>query len=337
MDTTWKELEKSYNEENSKLKRVLRKRMLSYIKILNKRRLSKITKGKKSLIKEILGSKMHFDIDMDDGLSRYLVIKDIREDYITETMISELHKGDIVVDIGANVGYYALLEAKIVGYKGKVYAIEPVPESVELLRENVQLNKYSNIEIDQMAIGDKTGVASMYVGNWLNRSQMKDLDIYKQELLEHEISTVISTLDDFLENKPFPNIIRMDVEGYEYNVIKGMKRILEKKRPLSLFMEFHFRLLGIDKCQELLRMLKTTGFEITEATYEKDEKCITHNNFIENIASYLNSKCRNIPFPGHLKISIDDILSNAVIWKNKEGALDLCLRLGTLEILFKRR
>ena len=306
-----------------------------YIIFLNERRLSKFTKGTKRVIRKINGSKMFLDLTKDDGICRYLIISDIREAYITGTVKKELHEGDIVVDIGANIGYYALLEAKLVGDKGKVYAIEPIPECINLLKENVALNNYSNVEIHQLAIGDKNGVAAMYVGKWLNRSQMKELDIYKEELLGHEISTQVSTIDDFLENKPYPDVIRMDVEGYEYQVIKGMKRTLEKQLPLKLVMEFHFDFLGKEKSLELLRTLKSTGFEIADVTYELDEKSITHSKPLANISSYLTSKAHHFPLKGHLKISIDDILSNTPI-RNNEGALDLIFRLRTLETLFKR-
>jgi FkbM family methyltransferase len=315
--------------------KIFRKLIFQYIAFLNQRRLSIVTRNGTRVVKEINGSKMCLDVDMDDGLCRYLMIADIREAYITETMKKELQEGDIVVDIGANVGYYALLEAKIIGEKGRVYAIEPIPETIELLKENVKLNNYSNIEIYQLAIGDKTRIASMYVGKWLNRSRMKEIDI-KSDVISHEISTQVSTLDDFLEKKPYPDIIRMDVEAYEYQIIKGMKRTLERKLPLKLFMEFHFRLLGKEKCTELLRTLKSAGFEIADATCEIDERCITQRQFLGNMASYLNSKVHHLPLKGHLNITIDEILSNAVIRKYSERALDLCFRLGTLEILFKR-
>ena len=319
--------------------RVLRKSrkwIRKYIVFLNERRLSKFTKDTKRVIRKINGSKMCLDLTVDDGISRFLIISDIREAYITGTVKKELHKGNIVVDIGANIGYYALLEAKLVCDEGKVYAIEPIPDCIELLKENIRLNNYSNIEIHQLAIGDKSGVAAMYVGKWLNRSQMKELDIYKPELLDHEISVQVSTLDDFMENKPYPDVIRMDVEGYEYQIIKGMKGILEEKLPLKLFMEFHFYLLGKQKSLELLRTLKSAGFEIADATYEIDEKSVTHSRLLRNISSYLTSKVRHFPLKGHLKMSIDDILSNAPVWNN-EGALDLIFnKLWTLEILFKR-
>ena len=315
--------------------RIFQKLIFSYIRFSNKRILSKVTNETKNIIKEINGSKMRFDTTMDDGLCRFMTITDVREYYITETMKNELKKGDIVVDIGANVGYYALLESKIVGNEGKIYAIEPVPDTIGLLKDNIRLNNYRNIEIYQLAIGDKIGTASMYVSKWRNRSQMKEVGI-KSEIISHEIKTPVLTLDDFLKDKPFPTAVRMDVEGYEYNIIRGMKNILENDLPLKLFIEFHFRWLGKEKCFELLSILKSAGFKIAVAAYELDEKCICKNKLLGNIAAYLNSKVSNLPLKGYLDLHIDDILSNAVVWGNKEGVLDLCLRFGTLEILFER-
>ena len=128
----------------------------------------------------------------------------------------------------------------------------------------------------------------------------------------------------------------MDTEGYEYNIIQGMKNTLEARKPLRLFIEFHFRFLGKEKCMALLRTLKEHGFEIDVATYEVDENCITHNTVLENCAAYLNSRLDDLPLKGPLSLSIDDILSNTVMWNNQEGAFDFCLRLGTLELMFKR-
>ena len=317
--------------------RVLLELIWAYIGFLNKRRLATIAKQTgKSIVKEVNGSKMRFDFSVDDGLCRFMSLTDIREAYILEALVREVREGNTVVDIGANVGYYALLEAKLVGDSGIVYAIEPVPETIELLRQNIELNKYTNIKTYQQAIGNKTGIASMYVAEWLNRSQMKDLNNTHINTVSREINVPVSTLDEFLEDKKFPDLIRMDVEGYEYNIFKGMKKILEAEYPLKICMEFHFRWLGIEKSLKLLRTLKNTGFEIAVATYEIDENCITTSKTLENIASYLNSKCHRLPPKGYLKISIADIISNAVVRGNKQGAFDLCMTLGALEVLFKR-
>lgn len=316
--------------------RIFQKMIFAYIRFLNKRRLKSITKVTKSVVKDINGSKMRLDVSMDDGLCRFLAIAGIREPHITEVMKRDLREGEIFVDIGANIGYYALLEAKMLGNNGKVYAIEPVPDTIGLLRENIALNNYSNIEIYQTAIGDRSGTASMYVGKWLNRSQIKEVGTINSDRITQEITTPLSTLDDFLEGKPYPNALRMDTEGYEYNIIKGMKRMLAKNLPLKLYIEFHFRWLGKEKSIELLRILKEADFEIGAATFETDEKCITYNRFLSGLAGYLNSMVCKIPLEGGIKISIDDIINNTVIWDNKEGAYDLCERLGALEIMFKR-
>ena len=91
--------------------------------------------------KEINGSRMYLD-PTDKGLSIDLLVDGIREPYITEVTKRELKQGQTVVDIGANIGYYALLEARQVGPTGRVYAIEPVPENFATLNKNVRLNQY---------------------------------------------------------------------------------------------------------------------------------------------------------------------------------------------------
>ena len=137
----------SYKNVGLKLSvfRIFQKALFACLILLNKRRLFSVTKNGKRIIKEINGSKMYLDVEVDDGLCRFLAIANIREGYITETMKNELQNCTIVVDIGANIGYYALLEARMLGDKGRVYALEPVPHTIELLRANVELNNYSNI------------------------------------------------------------------------------------------------------------------------------------------------------------------------------------------------
>jgi protein-L-isoaspartate O-methyltransferase len=79
----------------------------------------------------------------DKGVSRQLALVGVREKFSTETLQGELREGDCVVDIGANIGYYALMEARLVGSYGKVYAIEPVSYNFQLLENNIQLKKLS--------------------------------------------------------------------------------------------------------------------------------------------------------------------------------------------------
>lgn len=132
------------------------------------------------VIREVNGSKMYLDL-ADEGLSRDLIVDGVREAYALETVKRELKEGQVVVDIGANIGYYALLEARIVGTSGKVYAIEPVPGNVEILKKNIELNGYSNVEVHQLAIGGEKGLARLYVRNRRNLSSMRETSPYDED------------------------------------------------------------------------------------------------------------------------------------------------------------
>jgi len=298
-----------------------------YIQLSSKQILKKSIKQSKGrfIIKEINDNKMCLDVN-DEGLSHDLIVDGVREFYATQRMKKEITAGDIVVDIGANIGYYALLEAKLVGKKGVVYAIEPVPQNVEILRKNVKLNNYRNIEVYQLAIGDKKGTAPMYVSKKYNWSSMSKNIEGVEETVVKEIEVETTTLDDFLKNKPYPNMIRMDVEGYEYQIIKGMKNILSKKKPLKLFIEFHFPMLNKKQSLEILKTLKKHDFVIVDATAEM--KGMLQHKILLKLLSSLEKKSQGMPTAhGHLDLTIDKIIKSPEILSGKWGCP---------EIFFKR-
>jgi FkbM family methyltransferase len=262
----------------------------------------------------------------DDGLPYDLLVDGCREPCHTEAICRELKTGDIVVDIGANIGYFALMEARIVGDIGRVYAVEPVSENVQMLKRNIELNGYSNIEVYQLAIGDKNGSSVINISKKCNLSSMKkakgDVD---SKLFVKEQAVQEMTLDDFLEDKPYPSLIRMDTEGYEYNIIKGMTKILDKKLPLVLAIEFHFGILSPDESIALLRSLKIAGFQVLAAACEVRKVGFSKHRFLYNWALYLQRHCNIHPF-GNLNLTIDDIISNQDILDGKWGPLNVCFK-----------
>jgi len=309
------------------LRSLLRNTALSlvsvYINFLDRKKLSGT---ERCVVREINGSTMYLDI-VDEGLSRDLIVDGVREPHILETMKRELHEGDVVVDIGGNIGYYALLEAKIVGEKGRVYAIEPVQENIDLLKKNIELNAYSNIEVYQLAIGDRSGVFPIYVGRARNHSTLRQVDsLIENGGISYETTTEVIPLDDFLQDRMYPNIIRMDLEGYECQIVKGMEKTLAKNLPLTLFIEFHFDILKKEESVELLQILKKSGFEIIDITWEPRIRGRAHK-FWWNIACSIQRKDHANVHLGHFCLSIDAVLSNTAILEGKCGAL---------EIFFKR-
>lgn len=208
-----------------------------------------LKRGKTKVIKEVQGSKMSLDLS-DGGISRDLFQFGIRERASTRMMQKILSKDQVVVDIGANIGYYALMEAKAGAY---VYAIEPVPDNFEKLSNNVELNKYRNVKTYQMAIGDKNTTVKMAL------SEKSNLHVITTDDGANTIDVEVVSLDDFLRDKRTPNIVRMDVEGYEYEIIKGMPETLKKMKQGSwLFIEIHN--IPKTKKEEIFNIIKEANF-----------------------------------------------------------------------------
>ena len=213
-------------------------------------------------IKNIEGSQMRLDLK-DRGLPKDLILDGIREPESTEMIKKILNEGSTVIDIGANIGYYALMESRLVGNKGAVYAIEPSPRNFNCLKSNIELNGYRNIKAYQIAIGDRIGKAKMNISPHSNLNSLVD---QKNKKIIGRIDVDITSLDYFLKKKKNPDFIRMDVEGYECNIIRGMKNILKKKRPLKLFIELHPHIMYKEQTINVLKTLMENGFETRKVT-----------------------------------------------------------------------
>ena len=194
----------------------------------------------------------------DPGISRELALYKVHEPLATKLLMETLKPGMNAVDIGGNIGYYAMLEARLVGPKGKVIAIEPMPENSAQLCKNVEANGYQNIHIHKVAIGNKDGSALMYIAGKSNWHSMRPNSSSKGE-----IKVPVCTLDSLLVpyNLPSVDLVRMDLEGYEVTAIEGMKRTLVKYGP-RLLVELHPHLVGTAAIEKYLRCLGNLGYTI---------------------------------------------------------------------------
>jgi len=101
----------------------------------------------------IQGSKMF----LGEGDPLNISIEGVWEESSTKIFKNSINEGDIVVDVGASIGYFTLLAAKLVGNKGKVFAFEPGPENFKILKKNVEVNKYDNVILEQKSVSDING------------------------------------------------------------------------------------------------------------------------------------------------------------------------------------
>jgi FkbM family methyltransferase len=220
----------------------------------------------------------------DKGISEELIMWGTHEPLATEILESELAPDMVCIDIGANIGYYALLESKIISKNGKVIAIEPVPSSIGLLKRNIALqeintsgstsgNNNNNIEVYNLAIGDVDGKVDFVITQFsnLNRVLLENEHRYNAAIsdssgtiVSNNIITVASKrLDTFVSERRIGSIdfIRMDVEGHENKIIKGMQQTLMKYKPL-LMIEVHKDYLGTRETIDFLLELKSYGYEL---------------------------------------------------------------------------
>ncbi len=229
-----------------------------------------------SVICDINGYKMKLYLG-DKGIARELYTYKKRETLTTTLMLEGkiIGKGDVVLDVGANIGYYALMESALVGSNGTVYAIEPSPPNFKVLNENIEINKPGNIQTYNLAVGDICGKAQMYISNKSNWSRLTDrgLPDYITEKIEVELVTV----DNFIKDKLAPSMIRMDVEGYEINILRGMTETL-KNTNIKIFVELHPHLMKMEEIEEFFNILEQNNYNIG---YCFLNPCMEQNIFTE--------------------------------------------------------
>lgn len=138
-----------------------------------------------------------------------------------------LKTGDVVIDIGANIGYYTRLASNLVGNEGSVLAFEPMPAALRLLRMNCA--ELLNVTIFPMALCDTVGVGTFYIRKNGDTSSLNNTSGAKA------LQVKMSTADDILMKYKRIDFIKIDVEGFEMDVLNGAKKILDTYRPIVYF------------------------------------------------------------------------------------------------------
>lgn len=236
-------------------------------------------------IAKVNGSQMYIDFN-DEGISKQLYLHKERERFSTDYMKEIVKEQDTIIDIGANTGYYALLESRL-AHKGKVYAIEPVPKNAWLLNQNIDLNNYENVSWFPLAIGGENGEGEMYV---YEKGNLCSFTKNIQNEATEKITVPIMTLDSFVEKlvSGDPTLIRMDVEGYEYQIIKGMTELLRSDKPLVLFIELHPFMMSKEDMRDLIETLKQNNFKVKAIFLEPSTSDYGSVNVINGIFKKLD-------------------------------------------------
>jgi FkbM family methyltransferase len=139
-----------------------------------------------------------------------------------------LDAGAIACDVGANIGTWTLLMSRLVGSDGRVVAFEPVPRTAARLRENLLLSHAVSCTVEELALGDTSGSADVFVPYAADRASLA-----RESAEDYVISVQVTTLDGYWTRAGSPQIsfIKIDAEGSEPRILRGAERVLRACRP----------------------------------------------------------------------------------------------------------
>jgi FkbM family methyltransferase len=174
------------------------------------------------------------------GAQSWGVLTGTHEPMVHEAMRRTLGPGDVVIDVGSNVGYIAMVAAAIVGPEGRVIAIDAQRECAEATRRNAALNGLTQLEALHAAAAAQSGETDVVVTEDALWSRLASVGDHPLEVRRDRVPAV--ALDDLVARYSLPSVdlVKIDVEGGELDVITGMGRILDEQRPFVIC-EMHGR------------------------------------------------------------------------------------------------
>ena len=210
--------------------------------------------GRRHIRKRIHGSWMDLDL-RDRGISRTLLLFGTREEEHRIILGRVLRDGMTIFDIGANIGYYVLMERKLIGPAGKIVACEPSPENVALLKNNLTLNGCTNVAVLPVAISDRPATKTFFLSEMSNLGTFHPTGAAKDGHNGKQVDVEALTVPQLMDDHGRPDLIRMDIEGHEVEAFNGMLKAVATGRmaPMILF-ETHFPRYGPD--HDMIRPLE---------------------------------------------------------------------------------
>ncbi len=153
------------------------------------------------------------------------------EQYIDRTYekYRRLKKGDIVVDVGANIGVFTVMAAQQAGSEGMVIAIEPEDKNLKILRRNIEENNLENVVVVPKGLWSREGKLKLYIAPFISHSFMKQ---DREDFQEVDVDTLENIIQHLGVREP--DFIKVDIEGSEVEALKGMEAILRSNVTLAI-------------------------------------------------------------------------------------------------------
>lgn len=201
--------------------------------------------------------------------------------------IDQMHQDDVLWDVGANVGVFSLYAASL---RKQVLAFEPSPANCYLLSRNVEINGFDDLISSYcVAFNDETRLDSFYMSNTElggALSSFGEVVDWKGESYDVQFRQAMLgfTIDNFIEQfqPPFPNHLKVDVDGIEKKIVQGAEKTLSDKRLKSVLIELN---INLDECDEIEAIMKRHGLRLfkrehEDSFYSAEMSCIYNHIFV---------------------------------------------------------
>lgn len=187
---------------------------------------------------------------------------------LRKVAVEYIKEGDITLDIGAMIGYFTIIFAKLVGKNGRVFAFEPHLENFDILKKNIEINHCENVIPIQKAISDRNGKARLYC--YTNRG--KNIIFHFDDNYNEFAPVETMRLDSYFEKYDGKiNFIKIDAEGADMMVVQGMEDLLKKNKDIKIVTEYWPLGLSGSGCkpENYLKLLKGYDFKLYEIVRTK--------------------------------------------------------------------
>jgi FkbM family methyltransferase len=189
-------------------------------------------------------------------------------------------EGAVVFDIGAHIGLFSAIAAKIAGESGSIFAFEPAPNTVPVLNQTIRINNLGNvIEPVNQAMGKEVGKITFFVSD-TEADNSNSLVSYKEDRKLNGVEVMVNTIDNFTVGKKLSKIdfIKIDVEGAEFDTLRGGIEVFKKFKP-PFILAIHPEPIAKkgDKLEDIYDLLQQLNYHISY-----NNKPISKQDFCRN-------------------------------------------------------
>ena len=199
------------------------------------------------------------------------------------------------IDIGANFGWYTCLFSILGGENSNIFSVEPSPDNLFFLKENINKNKLKNISLIDCAVGEKEGSLPLYLANPKNPGAHSLIEDTPQQKLQTEYLKVkVNTLDSLFGDLEIINLMKIDIEGFEVNALKGGLNTLKKVQNLLIEFSPHLWKEPYEEAKNFFNILSESGYKPNILEFESLKEL--KESDINSILDFLkNRDLNNLP------------------------------------------